>query len=64
VTDVAQVSFAEADWDDSLKDAGSAQLLGDVGAAPPPPPPGAGAPPPPPPPPPGEVRTAGGLILP
>ena len=63
VTDVAQVSFAEADWDDSLKDAGSAQLLGDVGAAPPPPPPGAGAPPPPPPPP-GEVRTAGGLILP
>lgn len=53
-TEAASLSFsANDDWEDSLADSGSSQLLADIGAG--------GAPPPPPPP--DDGRTAGGLYL-
>ena len=75
-TEMASLRQDDADWEDSLTNEGSAQLLTDVAgvkqsltlsSTPPPPPPPKGARPPPPPGPPpalaGRQKTAGGLFL-
>ena len=64
ITDWALFKEDGDDWEASLSDDGSGQLLTDVGVATPPAPDASsGAPPPPPPPPPAEKRTEGGLYL-